>query len=92
MASRGSHGPDEGSRESADAKCRQRTATWVRERAGRDPDIELCDWYEQLERAGEEAMLEPGVYTLQVGRGLVGVRDHVCACVKCAHVLECACA
>jgi hypothetical protein len=57
---------DEGSRESVDAKCRQRTASWVRERAGRDPSAELCDWYETLERAGEDAVLEPGVYTLQV--------------------------
>eukprot|EP00884_Botryococcus_braunii_P019385 jgi/Botrbrau1/612/Bobra.0161s0008.1 len=56
---------DEGSRESVDAKCRQRTASWVRERAGQDPSAGLCDWYETLERAGEDAILEPGVYTLQ---------------------------
>ena len=43
---------EEGSRESVDAKCRRLTATWVRERHVSDHDIEVCDFYEQLERAG----------------------------------------
>lgn len=44
---------EEGSRESVDAKCRRLTATWVRERHVSDHDIEVCDFFEQLERAGE---------------------------------------
>lgn len=43
---------EEGSRESVDAKCRRLTATWVRERHVSDQDIEVCDFFEQLERAG----------------------------------------
>ena len=43
---------EEGSRESVDAKCRRLTATWVRERHVSDHDIEVCDFFEQLERAG----------------------------------------
>ena len=35
-----------------DAKCRRLTATWVRERHVSDQDIEVCDFFEQLERAG----------------------------------------
>ena len=43
---------EEGSRESVDAKCRRLTATWVRERHVSDQDIEVCGFFEQLERAG----------------------------------------
>ena len=35
-----------------DAKCRRLTATWVREKHVSDQDIEVCDFFEQLERAG----------------------------------------
>ena len=47
-----------------DAKCRRLTATWVREKHLINPDIECCSFYEGLERAGAEALLEPGVYKL----------------------------
>ena len=59
---------DEGSRESVDAKCKSLTASWVRERHVTSQDIEVCEFYETLEAAGAEAVLEPGVYTLQVRR------------------------
>ncbi|KAK3282581.1 hypothetical protein CYMTET_9690 [Cymbomonas tetramitiformis] len=55
---------DEGSRESVDSKCRQLTATWVREKAMEGQDQELCSFYEEYEKKGAEAMLPPGVYTL----------------------------
>eukprot|EP00232_Nephroselmis_pyriformis_P011466 CAMPEP_0182884768 /NCGR_PEP_ID=MMETSP0034_2-20130328/19199_1 /TAXON_ID=156128 /ORGANISM="Nephroselmis pyriformis, Strain CCMP717" /LENGTH=743 /DNA_ID=CAMNT_0025017989 /DNA_START=145 /DNA_END=2373 /DNA_ORIENTATION=+ len=55
---------EEGSRESVDAKCRRLTASWVRERAVDNPDIETCSFYEQYESSGAEALLPPGVYTL----------------------------
>lgn len=56
---------DEATRESVDAKCRKLTAPWVRERAATVPDIELCGFFEGHEKAGAEAVLPPGVYTLQ---------------------------
>ncbi|KAJ1925959.1 TFIIH/NER complex ATP-dependent 5'-3' DNA helicase subunit [Tieghemiomyces parasiticus] len=47
-----------------DAKCRDLTASWIRGRAQRgEPDIELCDFYERLEAAGD-LPLPAGVYTL----------------------------
>ncbi|KAI8463211.1 MAG: hypothetical protein J3K34DRAFT_496282 [Monoraphidium minutum] len=55
---------EEGSRESVDAGCRKRTAAWSRERASKDASVELCDFYEAHEAAGQDALLPPGVYTL----------------------------
>mmetsp|Transcript_5423 Transcript_5423/g.11986 ORF Transcript_5423/g.11986 Transcript_5423/m.11986 type:complete len:760 (+) Transcript_5423:301-2580(+) len=55
---------EEGSRESVDAQCRKMTASWVRERAVSDANVELCDFFEGHERAGSEALLPAGVYTL----------------------------
>ena len=65
---------DEGSRENVDAGCRRLTATWVRERAGAvgadggDESVELCDFFETYERAGADALLPPGVYTVRPQR------------------------
>ncbi|CAI6006401.1 unnamed protein product [Closterium sp. NIES-65] len=55
----------EGSRESVDAGCRKRTASWVRAAALENPDIEVCTYFDQFDRKGQEAALPPGVYTLQ---------------------------
>ncbi|GJP52874.1 hypothetical protein CLOM_g11960 [Closterium sp. NIES-68] len=55
----------EGSRESVDAGCRKRTASWVRAAAMENPDIEVCTYFDQFDRKGQEAALPPGVYTLQ---------------------------
>lgn len=52
--------PEEGSRESVDAGCRRLTASWTRARAERDPSVELCDFFEAHEAAGQEALLPPG--------------------------------
>ena len=63
---------DEGSRENVDAGCRRLTATWVRERAGAlgadggDESVDLCDFFETYERAGADALLPPGVYTVRL--------------------------
>lgn len=60
----------EGSRESVDSKCRQLTASWVREKSmeararGDASSHDLCDYFEEFERKGNEAVLPPGVYTL----------------------------
>jgi len=65
---------EEGSRESVDARCRKLTASWVREKrmereargeANEDANaLESCEYFEDFERAGEGAVLPPGVYTL----------------------------
>lgn len=55
---------DEGTRESVDARCRKLTASWVREAAASDPGIETCSFFEGYERAGGEALMEAGVYTM----------------------------
>uniref|UniRef100_A0A383WM71 DNA 5'-3' helicase n=1 Tax=Tetradesmus obliquus TaxID=3088 RepID=A0A383WM71_TETOB len=55
---------EEGSRESVDAGCRRLTASWVREAALKSPDIETCSFFDAHEKAGQEALLPPGVYTL----------------------------
>ena len=49
-----------------DAKCRQLTASWVRERAKADEGIELCEFFEGHERAGSEALLPAGM-SVRVG-------------------------
>ncbi|PWA49228.1 RAD3-like DNA-binding helicase protein [Artemisia annua] len=52
-------------RDSVDAGCRKLTASWVREMALSDKSVKVCEFYEGLERSGSEAVLPPGVYTLQ---------------------------
>jgi DNA excision repair protein ERCC-2 len=49
-----------------DSGCRRLTASWTRERAARDASVELCDFYERHEAAGQDALLPPG--------GAAGVR------------------
>lgn len=53
--------PDEGSRESCDSQCRKLTASWVREAKVNNPNIETCDFYEGLDAAGAEGVMDPGV-------------------------------
>ncbi|KAI7755492.1 hypothetical protein M8C21_031666, partial [Ambrosia artemisiifolia] len=52
-------------RDSVDAGCRKLTASWVRALAAENNGIPTCDWFERYERAGSDAVLPPGVYTLQ---------------------------
>ena len=72
---------EEGSRESVDARCRNLTASWVREKAKEEGEQQetaktvveniknrnskLCEFYEDLEAIGEDAVVPTGVYTLQ---------------------------
>jgi len=58
---------EEGSRESVDAKCRRLTATWVRERHVSDQDIEVCNFFEQLERAGTNTHTHTHTHTHPYG-------------------------
>jgi len=61
---------EEGSRESVDARCRRLTASWVREKhidaVSREEETttELCQFFEDYEKEGPDAVLPPGVYTL----------------------------
>ncbi|GFY98784.1 RAD3-like DNA-binding helicase protein [Actinidia rufa] len=54
-----------GKRDSVDARCQKITASWVREFAGENPNVPICPFFENFERAGSDALLPPGVYTLQ---------------------------
>ena len=53
-------------RDSVDAGCRKLTASWVRALAVENPNIPTCQFFENYEKAASEAVLPPGVYTLQV--------------------------
>ncbi|GAB2232535.1 hypothetical protein Drorol1_Dr00011574 [Drosera rotundifolia] len=53
------------SRDSVDAACRKLTASWVRALAIENANIPTCPFYEKYEKAGSEAVLPPGVYTMQ---------------------------
>lgn len=52
-------------RDSVDAGCRKLTASWVRALAIENPNIPTCSFFENYEKAGSDAVLPPGVYTLQ---------------------------
>ncbi|KAG0240218.1 DNA-dependent ATPase of the nucleotide excision repair factor 4 complex [Actinomortierella wolfii] len=47
-----------------DARCRNLTASWVREKAQTGQDIELCNFYETLETKDARDWLEDAIYTL----------------------------
>ena len=47
-----------------DSKCKELTASWIREMAMTKPDIPLCEYFENHEKAGSDALLPAGVYTL----------------------------
>lgn len=53
------------SRDSVDAACRKRTATWVRELAMTNPNLETCSFFEDFEKVADNVLLPAGVYTLQ---------------------------
>ncbi|XP_044501936.1 general transcription and DNA repair factor IIH helicase subunit XPD [Mangifera indica] len=52
-------------RDSVDAACRKRIASWVRALAAENPNVETCEFFENYEKAASAAVLPPGVYTLQ---------------------------
>lgn len=52
-------------RDSVDAGCRKLTASWVRALAIENPNIPTCSFFENYEKSGSEAILPPGVYTMQ---------------------------
>ncbi|GMH35311.1 hypothetical protein BSKO_03179 [Bryopsis sp. KO-2023] len=52
------------SREGVDAKCRELTASWVREKHSVNEDVPVCSFFEEHDKAGAEALMPPGAYTL----------------------------
>ncbi|CAG8501032.1 4627_t:CDS:10 [Ambispora gerdemannii] len=48
-----------------DARCRNITASWVREKAKSSSNVELCSFYEALEAADQNKLLPYGIYTLE---------------------------
>ena len=56
----------ESDREAVDTQCRNMTASWVRQRATDDAGapVELCSFYEEYDRTGSDAVIPPGVYSL----------------------------
>lgn len=52
-------------RDSVDAGCRKLTASWIRALAIENPNVKTCEFFESYERAGSDAVLPPGVYTMQ---------------------------
>ncbi|KAJ2725929.1 TFIIH/NER complex ATP-dependent 5'-3' DNA helicase subunit [Coemansia sp. Benny D115] len=48
-----------------DAKCRQMTASWVRNKAQTEGNVELCDFYEKIQSMESVDLLPKGVYTLE---------------------------
>ena len=85
---------EEGSRESVDARCRQLTASWVREKhnsalaSGEEPTTELCQFFEDYEREGPDAVLPPGVYTLADLRQF-GRTKGWCPYFTARHMIKC---
>ncbi|KAL6505108.1 hypothetical protein OROGR_024925 [Orobanche gracilis] len=55
----------EENRDSVDAACRKLSASWVRAMAVENPNIPTCEFFENYEKAASDAVLPPGVYTLQ---------------------------
>ncbi|KAJ2757173.1 TFIIH/NER complex ATP-dependent 5'-3' DNA helicase subunit [Coemansia pectinata] len=47
-----------------DAKCRQITASWVRNKAKTEGNIEVCDFFEKIQTLEATELLPTGVYTL----------------------------
>ena len=58
-------------RAKVDAGCHDLTSPWIREQAASNPDIELCEFFEGFERTGRDAVLAPGVYSLDDFREMV---------------------
>ena len=58
----------------------------MRERHISAPDIEVCSFFEDLERAGQDAMLDPGIYTLHDMR-VLGRKKGWCPYFLARHML-----
>lgn len=80
-------------RDSVDAACRKLTASWVRALSVENPNVPTCSFFENYEKAGSEAVLPPGVYTLQVlcfFFFFLGISEYCIVCIAgcCLHCLN----
>jgi DNA excision repair protein ERCC-2 len=69
-----------------DAKCRNMTASFVRERAKIEHDVELCQFYEGFESFGKDIHLN-GVYTLEDLRNFGNART-ICPYFLARHSVQ----
>jgi len=52
-------------REAVDSLCRDMTASWVRQKAQASPgSVETCDFYEEYDKAGSDAAIPNGIFSL----------------------------
>eukprot|EP00127_Corallochytrium_limacisporum_P002319 Clim_evm107s109 gene=Clim_evmTU107s109 len=70
-----------------DGRCMDLTASWVRMRAETDPNVDLCEFYEEFNRSGREAMVPAGVYTIDDLRDL-GARNKWCPYFLARHMMS----
>ncbi|KAI8433982.1 hypothetical protein MSG28_012133 [Choristoneura fumiferana] len=47
-----------------DGRCHSLTASYIREKHERNPEVPICQFYEGFSREGKESMLPYGVYTM----------------------------
>ncbi|KAL1832851.1 hypothetical protein DCAR_0102871 [Daucus carota subsp. sativus] len=73
-------------RDSVDAGCRKLTASWVRDLAVQNKNVELCSFFEDYDRAGD-VLLPAGVYTLQDLR-LLGKEKGWCPYFLARHMVK----
>jgi DNA excision repair protein ERCC-2 len=74
------------SRDTVDSRCRDMTASWRRERAKNDPDIELCDFYEGFQEHGVEMRLH-GIFSLEDLKEF-GRQNRVCPYFLARHCIN----
>ncbi|KAI8910953.1 hypothetical protein EDD86DRAFT_189743, partial [Gorgonomyces haynaldii] len=48
-----------------DARCRNLTSPWIREQHKKDPEVQVCSFYENLQTVDPNAAIDSGVYTLE---------------------------
>eukprot|EP00636_Phaeomonas_parva_P005982 CAMPEP_0118854258 /NCGR_PEP_ID=MMETSP1163-20130328/2524_1 /TAXON_ID=124430 /ORGANISM="Phaeomonas parva, Strain CCMP2877" /LENGTH=819 /DNA_ID=CAMNT_0006786953 /DNA_START=512 /DNA_END=2968 /DNA_ORIENTATION=+ len=78
---------EESDREAVDATCRGMTASWVRKRAQEGAEVELCDFYENYDQNGTDAVVPYGIYSLEDLRDL-GRERGWCPYFLARHVLK----
>lgn len=68
----------EGDQDRVNEMCRQLTAPWVREQAGKDKKTSVCQYYEKFETsvAEKSQLLRTGIYTIEDLRAKGLEKDH----------------
>lgn len=74
-------------RDSVDAGCRKLTASWVRDSAAENRNVETCSFFENFDRQGGDVLLPSGVYTLQDMR-MLGKEKGWCPYFLARHLVK----